>query len=52
MGLTTAKFTEPALERGESAAYTLVAVGVDGASAASTAVTVTVPKPAPTRMEH
>jgi hypothetical protein len=52
MGLTTAKFTEPSPERGESALYTVVAVGVDGASAASAAVTVTVPKPASTRMEH
>jgi len=51
-GLTTAKFTEPAPERGESAVYTVVAVGMDGASAASAPVTVTVPKPMSTRMEH
>jgi hypothetical protein len=52
MGLTTAKFTEPAPERGESAVYTVMAVGVDGPSAASGTFTVTVPKPPPTRMEH
>ena len=45
MGLTTAMFTEPAPERGESATYTVVAVGRNGASAASEPVTVAKPKP-------
>ena len=34
-GLTTPKFVEPAPERGESAAFTIFAVGQDGVSAAS-----------------
>jgi len=52
MGLTTAKFAEPAPERGESAAYTVFAVGKDGVSAGAEAVKVTVPKPMSTRMQH
>ncbi len=44
MGLTTPSFAEPAPERGESAFYTIVAVGSDGISAASEAVKVTSPK--------
>jgi outer membrane protein assembly factor BamB len=47
MGLTTPTFTEPAPERGESASYTVVAVGADGSSAASEAVKVTSPKVKP-----
>ena len=46
-GLTAATFTEPAPERGESATYTIVAVGQSGPSAPSEAVTVTVPRRAP-----
>jgi outer membrane protein assembly factor BamB len=45
VGLTTAKFTEPAPERGESATYTIVAVGTNGVSEKSDAVKVTSPKP-------
>jgi hypothetical protein len=52
LGLTTAKFSEPAPERGESAAYTIFAVGQNGASAGSATVNVMVPKPVSTRMEH
>jgi len=52
VGLTTARFTEPAPERGESAVYTVVAVGADGVSAGSAPVTVSVPKPMSRRMEH
>jgi outer membrane protein assembly factor BamB len=44
MGLTTPAFTEPAPERGESATYTVQAVGTDGSRAMSDAVTVTSPK--------
>jgi hypothetical protein len=47
MGLTTTTFTEPAPERGESASYTIVAVGVDGVSAGSETVKVASPKPKP-----
>jgi hypothetical protein len=47
MGLTTTTFTEAAPERGESAAYTIVAVGVDSVSAGSEAVKVTSPKRKP-----
>ena len=49
-GLTMADFTEPAPQRGESASYRIVAVGVDGSSAPSDAVTVTSPKMKP--MDH
>ncbi len=45
VGLTTGKFTEPAPERGESAAYTIVAVGTNGVSERSNAVKVMSPKP-------
>ena len=45
VGLTTGKFTEPAPERGESATYTIVAVGANGVSERSDAVKVTSPKP-------
>jgi hypothetical protein len=45
VGLTTGKFTEPAPERGESATYTIVAVGTNGVSKKSDAVKVTSPKP-------
>jgi hypothetical protein len=47
MGLTTTTFTEPAPERGESASYTIVAVGVDSISAGSETVKVTSPKRKP-----
>jgi hypothetical protein len=47
MGLTTTTFTEPAPERGESASYTVVAVGVDSVSAGSETVKVTSPKRKP-----
>jgi hypothetical protein len=47
MGLTTTTFTEPAPERGESASYTIIAVGVDGISAGSETVKVASPKPKP-----
>ena len=50
LGLTTPKFTEPAPQRGESASYTVLAVGVDGVSAISEAVKVISPRP--NRMEH
>ena len=50
LGLTTPKFTEPAPQRGESASYTVLAVGVDGVSDISEAVKVISPKP--NRMEH
>jgi len=43
-GLTAPKFAEPAPERGESATYTIVAVGIDGASPMSNGVQVTYPK--------
>ena len=46
-GLTTPTFTEPAPERGESATYTVQAVGKDGNSPISEAVTVTSPKRKP-----
>jgi hypothetical protein len=45
VGLTTGKFTEPAPRRGESATYTIVAVGTNGASQESKALKVTSPKP-------
>jgi outer membrane protein assembly factor BamB len=45
IGLTTGKFTEPAPERGESATYTIVAVGTNGISEKSEAVKVISPKP-------
>jgi hypothetical protein len=45
VGLTTAKFTEPAPERGESVTYTIVSVGTNGVSEKSVAVEVTLPKP-------
>jgi hypothetical protein len=47
-GLTSASFTEPAPAHGELARYTVVAVGVNGASAASETITVTaLPRPKP-----
>ena len=45
VGLTTGEFTEPEPERGESATYTVVAVGTNGVSESSDAVKVTSPKP-------
>ena len=51
-GLTTPTFVDPAPERGESAAYTVVAVGRNGVSPPSEPATVTVPKPPAKRMEH
>jgi outer membrane protein assembly factor BamB len=45
VGLTTAKYTEPAPERGESATYTILAVGTNGISEKSDPVKVTSPKP-------
>ena len=47
MGLTTTTFTEPAPERGESASYTILAVGSDGVSAVSEDVKVVSPKQKP-----
>jgi outer membrane protein assembly factor BamB len=49
-GLTTATFTEPAPKPGESAEYTIYAVGPNGVSAAPETVKVTTPleNPAPT----
>jgi len=47
MGLTTPIFTEPAPQRGESAAYTVLAVGRDGVGPASQAARYTSPKPKP-----
>jgi hypothetical protein len=52
MGLTTAKYSEPSPERGESVTYTVFAVGQDGVSAASAPVNVLVPKPAAGRDDH
>ena len=46
-GLTTEQFTEPAPERGESASYTIIAVGTEGVSASSETISVTVPKSKP-----
>ena len=46
-GLTSASYTEPAPERGESATYAIFAVGRDGVSAASAPVLVSVPKNQP-----
>jgi hypothetical protein len=43
-GLTTPQFKEPAPERGESATYTILAVGTNGTSAPSAPINVTVPK--------
>jgi len=51
-GLTTPGFTEPAPARGESAVYTILAVGRNGVGPASEPVTVTVPKPKMVHMEH
>ena len=45
LGLTTGMFTESAPERGESATYTIVAVGANGISEESDAARVTSPKP-------
>jgi hypothetical protein len=50
-GLTTEQFTEPAPERGESASYSIIAVGTDGVSASSETITVTVPKAKSKSME-
>ena len=44
MGLTSPQFAEPAPERGETASYKVVAVGLDGKISVSEAVTVTSPK--------
>jgi hypothetical protein len=46
-GLTTPQFTEPAPERGESAIYKIVAVGPNGGSEMSEAITVSSPKTKP-----
>jgi hypothetical protein len=46
-GLTTPTFTGPAPDRGESATYTVFAVGQNGVSPASAPVTVGVPRPIP-----
>jgi outer membrane protein assembly factor BamB len=46
-GLTTPRFLGPPPDRGESATYTVYAVGRDGVSAASQAVTVGVARPVP-----
>jgi hypothetical protein len=45
LGLTTPEFTEPAPERGETASYTVLAVGVNGVSPMSAAVKAISPKP-------
>jgi hypothetical protein len=47
MGLTTAKYVEPAPERGESLSYTIFAVGNDGVSGGSASVTVAPQKAVP-----
>jgi len=47
MGLTTAKYVEPAPERGESLSYTIFAVGNDGESEGSGMVTVAPQKAVP-----
>ena len=47
LGLTSTTFTEPAPERGESASYTICAVGDEGVSAKSEVVSVTSPKRKP-----
>ena len=44
-GLITGKFTEPAAEIGESATYTIIAVGTNGVSDKSDTVKVASPKP-------
>jgi outer membrane protein assembly factor BamB len=44
MGLTSPQFAEPAPERGETASYKVVAVGLDGRISVSEAVTLTSPK--------
>ncbi|MDQ2668727.1 MAG: hypothetical protein M3Z05_22425 [Gemmatimonadota bacterium] len=46
-GLTTPAYSDPVPERGESATYTIVAVGQGGVSAGSEAIVVAVPKPKP-----
>jgi outer membrane protein assembly factor BamB len=51
VGLTTPKYAEPAPERGESATYTIVAVGTNGVSPKSNAVEVAVPNRKPKPME-
>jgi hypothetical protein len=51
-GLTTPAFTEPAPLQGESAAYTIFTVGINGASSASEPVKVEVPMAKPVHMEH
>jgi len=52
MGLTTAKYSEPAPVRGETASYTVFAVGQSGVGAGSEPVIVKVPMPASNRMGH
>ena len=49
-GLTTPTFTEPAPERGESASYTILALGEDGVGPKSEVLSVTSPRPK--RMDH
>jgi hypothetical protein len=51
-GLTTARFTEPAPVRGETATYTIIAVGTNGASPRSETVKVEAPMPKPVHMAH
>jgi hypothetical protein len=50
-GLTTPEFSEPAPERGESASYTVFAVGTNGASPASNPVKVAIPNQKPKEMD-
>ncbi len=52
LGLTSARFADTAPGRGASVAYRVIAVGADGVSEGSAAVTVSVPKMASSRMEH
>jgi hypothetical protein len=47
MGLTSPRFTEPALQRGESASYTVLAISSNGVSDEAKHVTYTSPKPKP-----
>jgi hypothetical protein len=51
-GLTTSSFTQPAPLRGESAAYTVIAVGIDGESTGSELVNVSIPMAKMNHMQH
>jgi outer membrane protein assembly factor BamB len=51
-GLTTSSFTQPAPLRGESAVYTVFAVGTDGESPGSEPVNVSIPMAKMNHMQH